>query len=97
MLEHKRTNEHQFEQVSQFWMGADYIEAEQKWTWTHHYQDFNNWTNWQSKVPDIGTELGQQVFFKEFLNARRQTPGVISLILQRNALIITSKRLRPQA
>ena len=54
LLDHKRTNEHQFEQVGQFWMGADYIKEEEKWTWTHHYQDFNNWTNWQSKVPNIG-------------------------------------------
>ena len=54
VLELKRTNEHQFEQVGQYWMGADYIKEEARWTWTHHYQDFNNWTNWQSNVPDIG-------------------------------------------
>ena len=53
-LSEKRTNDHQFEQVGEVWMGADFIEEENKWVWSHHHKEFSSWTNWRSQAENIG-------------------------------------------
>ena len=69
-LSEKRTNDHQFEQVGEVWMGADFIEEENKWVWAHHHKEFSSWTNWLSQVENIGknSSVTRPGFFSLFFN-----------------------------
>ena len=54
LLDKKREEMAQFEDISQMWLGADFDPLEKRWKWTDHYQDFNAWSNWESKAENIG-------------------------------------------